>query len=242
MKAMLFSAGLGTRLRPLTNDRPKALVEVGEKSLLEWNLLRLKSFGITEVVVNVHHFADLMIDFLHRHQNFGLNLHISDERDLLLETGGGLQFAAPLLRGNEPILLCNVDILTSLNPHTFLAYHQQQQGLATLAVRQRETSRYLLWDRDMRLVGWQNVKTDEIRMSRPQTTNWQAWAFSGYHIIEPDILKLIEEEGKFSIIDVYLRLAREHNIFAWDHSADAWLDVGKPHNIPLAEAMISDVF
>ena len=242
MKAMLFSAGLGTRLRPLTNDRPKALVEVGGKSLLEWNLLRLKSYGITDIVVNIHHFADLMVDFLARHQHFGLNVRISDERELLLETGGGLKFAAELLRGEDPILLCNVDILTSLDPHAFLAFHKQQKGLATLAVRQRETSRYLLWDEEMRLVGWKNVKTEEIRMARPEARHWQPWAFSGYHMIEPEFLDLITEEGRFSIIDLYLRLAADHNIFAWDHSQDPWLDVGKPHNIPLAETMISDLF
>jgi NDP-sugar pyrophosphorylase family protein len=239
MKAMIFAAGLGTRLRPLTNDRPKAMVEVEGRPLLEIQILRLKALGFTELVVNVHHFADLIIDFLREKEHFGLRIHISDERDLLLDTGGGLSRARPLLEGKEPFFVCNVDVLTDLDPRALARAHQSAGALATLAVRDRHTSRYLLFDQDLRLAGWRNEKTGEVRGKPPEDAN--PLAFSGLHVIDPTIFPLIRHRGVFSIIDVYLELMAEHKIIGFRHDEGIWLDVGKPPELEAAAAIVSQI-
>jgi NDP-sugar pyrophosphorylase family protein len=239
MKAMVLAAGLGTRLRPLTNDRPKALVEVGGQTLLEITLRRLALFGIREVIVNVHHFADRVMDYLRKNGNFGLHIEISREDDVLLDTGGGLKKAAWFfLQGgglaHEPFVLHNVDVISNLNLERMLQFHREHEALATLAVQQRETSRYLIFDEQSRLSGRQTgaIQAEIVRPAR-QTT---ALAFSGIHIISPQFLNMIAEQGVFSIITTYLRLAGEgQRILGFDANEYYWRDLGKPENISQAQ-------
>jgi NDP-sugar pyrophosphorylase family protein len=239
MKAMIFAAGLGTRLRPLTNDRPKAMVEVEGKPLLQIQMERLKALGFTQIVVNVHHFADLVIDFLKGKDNFGLKISISDERELLLDTGGGLSRARPQLSDHEPFFVCNVDVLTDLDPAEMLAAHEKSGALATLAVRDRKTSRYLLFDEEMRLCGWRNEKTGEVRGNPPSDA--VPLAFSGIHVISPAIFPLIRQTGVFSIIDVYLDLMGQHKLFGFRHDEGIWMDVGKPPELKAASGILSSI-
>ncbi|MEM6802196.1 MAG: nucleotidyltransferase family protein [Bacteroidota bacterium] len=241
MKAMIFAAGLGTRLRPLTNDRPKALVEVHGKALLEWVILKIREQGIRDVVINVHHFADKIETFLSDNKNFGLNISISDERELLLETGGGLKFAKDLLRGNEPILIHNADIISDIDLQAFIQFHQENKALASLAVSKRNTSRYLHFDEENLLTGWENIHTGEVRPARVPKGEIRRLAFSGIHLINPGFLDLLLEEGKFSIIEVYLRLASQRRILAYEHQNKNWFDVGKAENLPLAEAYLKKI-
>jgi NDP-sugar pyrophosphorylase family protein len=239
MRAMLFAAGLGTRLQAITGDKPKALVEISGKPLLEHAILYLKSFGIREVVVNVHHFADQIIEFLQGKNNFGIHVQISDERDCLLETGGGLKKAAPLFPGNEPVVLYNVDILSSLDLNRLLSYHLAGKALATLVVRKRVTSRYLLFDRQLQLSGWKNIRSGETKICRPDPLNDpEEFAFSGIHIIDPKLFSLITEDGRFSIIDLYLRLAQNQSIRAFLDDSEIWFDLGKPEQLAEAGKML----
>lgn len=237
---MLFAAGLGTRLRPLTNDRPKALVEVQGKTLLQHAIEHLKQFGIKTMVVNIHHFGEKVLQELEQHQNFGCDIIISDERDELLETGGGLLKAAAHFQGNEPFVVYNVDVLSNIDLHQMLAYHQQHQALATLATRQRESSRYLLFNEQQVLCGWTNVKTQELKMMR-STAQTNSLAFSGIHILQPQLLDLMQQTGKFSITTTYLNLAAEHKIMAYLHDDDYWFDVGKPERLDAAKAFLQTI-
>jgi len=236
-KAMIFAAGLGTRLQHLTSDKPKALVEFKGKTFLENSLNYLSSYGITDVIINVHHFANKVIQFLDENNNFGMRITISDESDALLDTGGGLLKAAPFFKDEESFLVYNVDIVTDLNLTNLYNNHSDSKAIATLAVRKRETSRYLLFDDDNVLNGWENIKTGEVRMSRNNATNLNRFAFSGIHIINTNIFNLINSTGKFSIIDTYLNLATKHKISSFDHSETLWFDLGKPENILEAEKM-----
>ena len=238
---MLFAAGLGTRLRPLTNDRPKALVEIHGKTLLQYAVEHLLQYGINTIVVNIHHFGEKVLEVLEQYNNFGANIIISDERDMLLETGGGLKKAAPLLQGNSPFIVYNVDVLSNVNLHQMLAHHQQQEALATLATRTRESSRYLLFDKQQQLCGWTNTKTQAIKMVRTVEST-TAYAFSGIHIIEPTLLDLITQEGKFSITTTYLELAAAHKIIAYPHDDDYWFDVGKPERLQAAQTFLNQQF
>lgn len=238
LKAMIFAAGLGTRLRPLTNDRPKAMVEVGGMPLLEIQIRRLKALGIREIVVNVHHFADMITGFLDSKDNFGVDIQVSDERGELLETGGGLKKAQSLLEGSGPFFVCNVDVLTDLDPWDLLAEHVAAGALATLAVRTRETSRYLLFDEANRLCGWQNVKTGEVRGNPPEKS--RQLAFSGLHIIDPQLFAHMPQ-GAFSIIETYLEVMGKEKLMGYPHNAGIWLDVGKPPQLAQASALIGQL-
>lgn len=235
MKAMLLAAGLGTRMQPLTLSKPKALVEVGGLTLLERNILYIKSFGVTEVVVNVHHFAEQIISFLGEHQErLGVMVQISDERDTILETGGGLLRARPFLEDAGIFVLMNVDILTDLDLGKLLAAHQSQAGtLATLAVSERTSSRRLLFDSDGRLRAWQNSQTGETKGQFSETL--RPFAFSGIHVLSAEIFKHIRQRGKFSIIDAYLDLAATHPIYGHLQAGVSVLDVGRPAAIEQAE-------
>ena len=234
MKAMILAAGLGTRLRPLTDDRPKALVEVAEHTLLEITLRRLASFGIREVIVNVHHFADMIVDFL-RNNNFGLQIEISREAGLL-DTGGGLKKAAWffLQNGAEPFLLHNVDVISTIDLARMVQFHRDNHALATLAVQKRGTSRQLLFD-DQRLLCGRRAGIGQapeiVRACEPM----QALAFSGVHVISSRLLGRISEDGAFSIITSYLRLASEgERILAFPADPYYWRDLGKPENVAQA--------
>lgn len=238
MKAMIFAAGLGTRLKPLTNDKPKALVEVDGKTLLERCINYLKKFGINEVVINVHHFSSQIIEFLRANNNLGITIHISDESEKLLDTGGGLLKARSLLGGEEPILIINVDILTNLNLHSLLEHHSKNHVLATLVVRERQSSRYLLFDEENYLTGWMNSKINEMKFVGSQLPkSYKMFAFSGIQIIQPELLHLITECGKFSIIDLYLRLAENNKVLAFLDKDSVWLDLGKYADLQKAEKL-----
>lgn len=228
MKAMILAAGLGTRLRPLTNEKPKALVEVEGKPLLEIMIKKLISYGCNEIIINVHHFGDQIIEFLERNNNFNIRIEISDESMQLMDTGGGLKKASWFFENNADFLLINVDVLTDLDLKKMLEYHQDKHALATIAVRKRETSRYFLFNDKLRLCGWMNKKSGERRVVRDENGDLQELAFSGIHFINPKIFKLINFEGRFSIVDLYLDLAEKHCIFGYRHDDSFWQDVGKP--------------
>ncbi len=238
---MIFAAGLGTRLRPLTNEIPKALVPVEGVPLLELAIQRIAAIGIREIVINVHHFAEKIIDFIQQKDQFGLQIHISDEREQILETGGGLLKAAPLLK-DGPFLVMNADILTNLDLSKMIAIHKQNDALATLAIRDRKSSRYLLFDDNRQLAGWENKKTGEQKISRVTNTQ-KAFAFSGIHVIDPAIFELMPTAlSKFSIIDTYLEAAITQKIIGYPHNEDLWLDVGKPDQLAKASGVFKKIF
>ena len=236
---MIFAAGLGTRFKPWTDKNPKALAVVNGKSLLQRNIEYLQRYGIKEVVVNVHHFADQIIQAIKQNNGWGSAITISDETDAVLETGGGLKKAQNLLQGDSFVVI-NVDILTDLNLKAFIDYHRQLMPLATLAVTNRATSRYFLFDQFHNLCGWRNTKTGEEKISRASGEN-NPKAFSGIHIIDPRIFSLVKQEGKFSMVDVYLELAKSEIIKGFDHSGSKFIDVGKPESVPVAEALFYEL-
>jgi NDP-sugar pyrophosphorylase family protein len=225
MKALILAAGLGTRLQPLTDTIPKALVKVDGMTLLEHALRHVSDHGISDVIVNMHHFPDQIINFLGEHGNLGLNIAVSDESDKLLETGGGIKKAGWFLDGSDPFLVRNVDIISDLDLTGMISFHRQTGALATLAVRHRETSRYLLFDDQMQLSGWENRKTGETKISR-FNAGLAGWAFSGIHVISPEIFPLLTETGPFSITDAYLRLAADHIILGFPDTGHVWRDAG----------------
>ena len=244
---MIFAAGLGTRLKPLTDNMPKALVPLAGKTLLQWQIERLKSAGITDIVVNVHHFPDMIIDYLKEHHNFGCNIQVSDERDMLLETGGGLRKAMRLL-GDEAkgdgILVCNVDILSNIDIPTLLqTYNSEEMGI--VVVSERKTQRYLLFDEENRLCGWTNVATGEIKgdeaMRRKGDEAIKRLAFSGMQVLNPRIFEcmdaVVEQKGeKFSLIDLYLNISDKEVLRAYVPEDYRMMDVGKIDQISEAEA------
>lgn len=235
MKAMIFAAGLGTRFKPWTDKHPKALAVVNGRSLLQRNIEYLQQYGIREVVVNVHHFADQIIRSIDQNKGWGSNIIISDETDEVLETGGGLKKAATYLQGGSFVVI-NVDILTDLNLGEMIHYHHQLMPLATLAVTNRSTSRYFLFDHFHNLCGWRNSKTEEEKISRTSADKTPK-AFSGIHIIDHRIFSLIQQQGKFSMVDVYLELAKSEIIKAFDHTGSKFIDVGKPDSVAVAESL-----
>lgn len=235
MKAMLFAAGLGTRLKPFTDNHPKALAMVNGKTLLEHNIRYLQRYGITDVVVNVHHFADQIEDAIHTNNGFGSNVVISDERNEVLETGGGLRKASGHFEWATPFIVMNVDILTNLDLGKLIEAHQSNDVIATLAVMKRDSSRQLLFDEHMLLCGWANNVSNEQRISR-EVTWMQPFAFSGIQVLSPAILDM-PFTGKFSMIDVYLHFAKTHLIKGYDHTGDALIDVGKPEALKKAGEM-----
>lgn len=236
---MLFAAGLGTRLKPFTNNHPKALAMVNGKSLLQRNIEYLQQFGITNVVVNVHHFANQIIDAVNQNNGWGSNVIISDEQDEVLETGGGLVKAKEYLLSVENFVVMNVDILTTLNLNEAIHQHLQTKALATLAVSERETSRYFLFNAEMQLSGWQNKTTGEVKPPTLDISNLTPFAFSGLHIINNSIFSYIKQQGKFSMVDVYLSLMQQHKIIGYNHTGSLLIDVGKPESITKAEAFFS---
>ncbi len=233
MKAMILAAGLGTRLRPLTDHRPKALVEVAGRTLLEITLSRLVAFGIREVIINVHHFADAILDYLKTNKNFGIRIEVSRE-DVLLDTGGGLKKAAYFFledsnRLSEPFILHNVDVISTIDLRRMVQFHTENQALATLAVQDRETARYLLFDEQLKLCG--RRRGQETELVRP-SKHVQALAFSGIHVISPRLFAMMIEEGVFSIITSYLRLAAHgENILAFRADEYYWRDLGRPDDV-----------
>lgn len=238
MKAFLLSAGFGTRLKPFTDHHPKALAEIKGKSLLEMNIRNLQKFGIFDIVVNVHHFADQIIEKIQKEQGFGSNVEISDERNAILETGGGLKNAAHLLKDEQRFVMMNVDIVSNFNLENMLQQHDSSPVLATLAVQKRTSSRYFLFDQNQQLCGWENIKTGEQKILDFKE-NLNKMAFSGISILDQSIFEKIRFDGKFSIVDVYLDLCNQEKIRAWNHSGDILLDVGKPESLAEAQKIVN---
>jgi len=238
---MIFAAGLGTRLTPYTETMPKALVPVAEMPMLEILVKHLQKNGITDIIINVHHFAGQILDFLERHNNFGANISVSDEKDMLLDTGGGLKKAAWFFNDSKPFLVQNVDVISDLNYSEMLDFQVKSGSFATLAISKRETSRYFLFDERMQLCGWENTKTGELKIVRSVSNEPKRFAFSGIHIIDPEIFNLISREGKFSIVDVYLELAETHKISGFEHLPENWIDMGKPDELIKAEVLLRKI-
>lgn len=233
MKALILAAGLGSRLRPLTDSRPKALVEVGGVTLLERTLRTLSDAGCSGFVVNVHHFGDQIMDFLARNRNFGLDIAISDERDLLRDTGGAIRHAAPLLRTEEKFLIHNVDIISNLDYRGFMARCSASAAEASLLVSRRQTSRYLLFEEDGALAGWTNVATGEVRSPYAESdfdvSQFRRLAFSGIHVFSSSLLEeMAPWPEKFSVIDFYLQMCTAHRIEAVEEPQLQLADLGTP--------------
>lgn len=244
MKAMVFAAGLGTRLKPITDTLPKALVPVGGEPLLAHVIRKLTASGFDEIIVNVHHFAPLIRAYLETH-DFGVPVRISDETDLLRETGGAVRHARPLLQGKEPFLIHNVDILSDLDLNWFCSA-ARPDALANILVSKRETARYFLFDDSMRLVGWTNVKTGEVRSPYPDL-DLQAcrkFAFAGIHLHSQDIFQAFDEYGfgeRFSIVDFYLRACADHPVYGIVPEELTLIDVGKLDTLAEAERLYSSM-
>lgn len=245
MKGMIFAAGMGTRLRPLTDDRPKALVEVCGIPMLERVILRMIEDGIDDIVVNVHHLAPMIKSFLEVNDKFGITIHVSDESNELLDTGGGILKARKWLDGDEPFLVHNADIMTDLDLKQMVAQHISTAADATLLVAPRKTSRYLLFDHNMKMHGWENHKTGETIPTDIDATAFQALAFGGIHVLSPSIFTHLEqwnggaEIKKFSITPFYAASASKIDIRGYNPPAESyrWLDIGKPETLAQAEAM-----
>ncbi|MGD0711000.1 MAG: nucleotidyltransferase family protein [Bacteroidales bacterium] len=235
MKAFILAAGLGTRLKPLTNNKPKALVEVNGVTLLEHLIVKLQNLEVTELIINVHHYAEQIKEFLRKKNNFGIRIEVSDETEQLLDTGGGLKKAAWFFDDNKPFLVHNVDVLSNIDLNQLYQTHLQSGSLATLAVKDRNTSRYFLFNDNNELCGWENTKTGEILYHSNNSQQLTALAFSGIQVISPHIFDKISETGKFSLTDLYIRLSSKNKITAFRHDRDFWLDLGKPESIDKAE-------
>lgn len=242
MKAMLLAAGFGTRLKPFTDYHPKALAEVNGKSLLQHNIEYLQQFNIYDVIVNVHHFAEQIIQSVKENNGWKSNIIISDETDSILETGGGVKRANWFFKNEEDFVLMNVDVLTNLQLEKMISFHKQNNALATLATRIRQTSRYFLFDEQDILCGWKNVKTGEEKIMR-NGDHLIAKAFSGIHIINAHIFSLInQQENKFSMVDLYLSLCANNKIISFDHSDSKFIDVGKPESLEKTQSLFNNDF
>ena len=245
MKAMIFSAGLGTRFKPWTDKHPKALALVNGKSLLQRNIEYLHQHGIKDIIVNVHHFADQIIDAIKENNGWGSNIVISNEANEVLETGGGLLKAKKLFTPGERFITCNADFLTDLDIGKLIGFHTKHNALISFGVTNRKSSRNLLFNKDYRLVGWKNSNTGELKKAPPADKKISdevkfEMAYSCVVIFEYEIFQLMKKygfEGKFSLIDVYLKLAPDHLIMGYDHSGDKLVDVGKPESVVTAESL-----
>lgn len=230
MKAMILAAGKGTRMLPLTSNMPKALIEIRGVTLLEHTIRFLKYFGVNEMIINIHHCADQIVSFLKKNNNFNIRIEVSDESNELLGTGGGLKKAQWFFGDKEPFILTASDIITDLNIQDMYQFHLAQKPLATLAVKHRSSTREFIFDPSCRLVGWRNNTTREIRqLSHAGKT--KNLAFSAIHIIDPELFRLINEEGCFSITDTYLRLASEKIIKGFEHDQSVWFECGRVENL-----------
>ncbi len=241
---MIFAAGLGTRLKPLTDRIPKALVNVGGEPLLKRVIFRLKDAGFTRIVVNVHHFSGQIIDYLRDNDNFGMDIRLSDETDKLLETGGGIKNAYPLFDHTEPILIHNVDILSNVDLKKFYLIESENTVAARLLVSERKTKRYLLFDDNMRLVGWTNIETGEVKSPyyNLDPKKYKMYAFSGIHMVAPSLFPLMEDEpDKFPIMDFYLRHCDKVRIEGYVKKDLKLMDVGKQETLKEAEKFLGEI-
>lgn len=231
MKALILAAGLGTRLQPLTDNKPKALVEVNNKTLLEITIHTLIRFGFNDIIINVYHFADQIIEYLKQKNNFGINISISDESNLLLDTGGGLKKASWFFNNGRPFLVHNVDVMTNIDLNELYSNHEKNNSIATLAVQNRKSTRYFLYDEEKNLCGWENTKTNETKITREPKGNFIQLAFSGIHISSPEIFSLLPESNIFSLVDLFLSIASKHRITYFDYTNSLFIDLGKKENL-----------
>lgn len=240
MKALIFAAGLGTRLYPYTSDRPKALVPIAGMPMLQHIILKLKAFGIRDFIINVHHFGDQIIQFLKKNENFGCTIHISDERKQLLDTGGGLKKALNELNENEDLLVHNVDIWTNYDLSILIKHHKESKSMISLLVQNRETSRYLLFDKEEKILkGWINKKTGEKIPENINPNIYNHFAFNGIHIINSNTKIIFPKEAAFPLIPVYLGLAEKIKISALEFDNSYWLDLGKAEQLTKAEKLMN---
>lgn len=241
MKAMIFAAGLGTRLKPITNTMPKAMVPINGKPLLWHTIQKLKTAGFDEIIINVHHFAEQIINYVQANDNFGIHIEFSDERKQLLDTGGGIKKASWFFGDEKPFLIHNVDILSNIDLRNLYEQHLKNKAIATLVVSKRETSRYLLFDDNNRLKGWINKKTGEVKSPALNLNpdNYCKLAFNGIHILESSVFEYMREfSQKFSIIDFYLSVCRKENIIGYEPEDFSTIDVGKPDSLEKAERFL----
>lgn len=242
MNALILAAGLGTRLGELTSDRPKALVEVSGKTMLEHQLQHLSAAGFDRFVINIHHFAPKVRAFLEEHKNFGLDIRLSDESDLLLDTGGGIRQAMHLFGNDQPVLVHNVDIFSSADLRSLYEGHLKSGADSTLLVAQRSTSRYLYFDSDNMLRGWSNEKTGQVRSPYPgfDKTRFTPYAFQGIHVLSPTLLPFLDEipDQRFSITDFYVDNAARLRLRSVVSDATEWVDAGKPDALSRAAQII----
>jgi NDP-sugar pyrophosphorylase family protein len=241
MKALILAAGLGTRLKPITNRKPKALVEINGIPILEITISRLIKFGFEEIIINVHHFADQIIDFLIVNDNFGIDIIISDEKKLLLDTGGGLKKTSWFFNDNGPFLVHNVDVLSDIDLRSLCDNFSQSNSIAELAVQNRKSSRYFLFDEDKNLCGWKNEKTDKKIISRDPTGALTKMAFCGIQIVDPKIFGLMPDKDIFSLVDLYLSIASKYSVIYHDYSDSTFLDIGKKENLSEAKNLINKI-
>ncbi|MEE4196652.1 MAG: nucleotidyltransferase family protein [Bacteroidales bacterium] len=242
MKAMIFAAGKGTRLKPLTDTTPKALVKVNGVPMLERVIRKLIQAGVDEIIINTHHFAHQITEFLRTKNNFKIRIEISHEKDGLLDTGGGLKKASWFFSGDQPFFLYNVDILSNIDLQKMLRYHQESHALATLAVRKRDSGRYFLFKTEnQQLCGWENIKTKQIINYAPLEKS-KKYAFSGIHLLNPDLFRWMPAEKSFSIIDTYLNLCNNQTIKAYLHPQDFWFDIGTTEKLMNAESFLKNHF
>jgi NDP-sugar pyrophosphorylase family protein len=238
MKAMILAAGLGTRLKPLTDSTPKALVPLAGKPLLFYIIDRLISVGVKQIIINLHHFPDKIIEYIEDNKKFGIEIDFSQE-EKLLDTGGGLKHASWFFDDNQPFILHNVDILSEIDFNQMISFHHQSNALATLAVKKRKTSRYLLFNQKNRLVGWQSIDTGKSELVNETTQPLENLSFMGIHILSPDIFPLLPDENEFSIIKAYLALAKKGQaIIGYRNDEDFWIDLGRRENLSRAEEYI----
>lgn len=240
MKAMIFAAGKGIRLKPLTDYTPKALVEINGKPLLELVIKKLISSGVKEIIINVHYLADQIIDFLKRNNNFGIRIEISDESNHLLDTGGGLKKASWFFDDNQPFILHNTDIVSNINLNHLIGYHESKKAIATLAIRNRISSRYFLFNDTYELCGWKNIKTEKEIITK-KSNQLNEYAFSGIHFINPEIFKYFQSEERFSIINTYMDLSKIRTISGYQHNKDYWFDIGTQEKLSEAEDHLNSI-
>lgn len=241
MKAMILAAGLGTRLQPLTNSIPKALVKIKNHTLLEIVINRLKVFGVEQIIVNVYHFADQIINYIKKNNSFDIQIEISREASLL-DTGGGLKNAAWFFENSDPFIIHNVDVLSDLDFHRMLLYFEKNNIQSVLATRSRKTSRYFLSDENNDLCGWESIRTNEKKMVRIPAGKLSRVSFMGIQMVRPELLSLLPAQDKFSIIDFYLAAAEYKTIKIMPCDDYRWLDLGKPEQLGMAESVFPEMF
>lgn len=238
---MILAAGLGTRLKPLTNEKPKALLKAGPYTLLEFAIKKLKYSGFTDIIINVHHHASQVMDYLKSNANFGCNITISDETSQLLDTGGALRKAAAFFDDDQPFMIYNADIVGNIDLKEVYDFHSGSGNEATLVVRRRNSTRYLLFDETMQLVEWENITKGLRKVARLTKKPPQAFAFSGIHVMNPSLLYLLGDRQVFSIIDFYLEIAQNHRIGGFFDKSTLFADAGKPESLIEADKIATEI-